>query len=115
MRHFNEEIAPCNNRCDVRLSAKTGMSFDRTAKAKDIIACYNEIRSTCDKVTHQLMQLTLLGSVANEIKSKKLNEVEHYGAAKKFTNCPANEHKFLSQKIIYLLIAKKVLVEKLTS
>ena len=56
------------------------------------------------------MQLTFLGSLANEIKSEKLNEVKHYGAAKKFTNYPANESKFLIHKLIYLLIANKMLV-----
>ena len=115
LNSFSEESEPCENNCDICTTPKHCDPVDVKREGVIILNCFNQMRQKGEKVTSNLLLLTLLGSSANEIKLKHFDTVENYGAAKAFTMCKAKDRKGFTQRFIYNLVLKGVFREVIQS
>ena len=112
---MGETSESCHDHCNLCITKKCDANRkNRTDKAKDVIACFSDIRKSCITVTTQLLLQTLLGSKSAEIRKKKLDNLTSYGRAKNFKDCPARERKFMVTKLLFTLLMMGILQEKLT-
>ena len=74
-KYFSETVASCEDKCDVCINSRAAVPSNCYSDASVVMECFTDIRKLCNKVTPQLLQLTLLGSKAQDIKLK------HFGKA----------------------------------
>ena len=115
LNYFGETFESCRDHCDLCITKKCDADRkNRTDEAKDVIACFSDIRKSCITVTTPLLLQTLLGSKSAEIRKKKLDNLPSYGKAKNFRDCSARERKFMATKLLFTLLTMGILEEKLT-
>ena len=74
LNYFSEESEPCENNCDICTTPKHCDPVDVKREGIIILNCFNQMRQKGEKVTSNLLLLTLLGSSVNEIKVLTLSK-----------------------------------------
>ena len=110
MAYFGQIVHPCEEKCDICIKPTARSSLDKTEEPKIVVECLKELKKSA-KVSLQILLLTLLGSNAIEIKTKRLNNCQYFGAGKVFS-ANARGRKILNQKIILKLILEQILTKE---
>ena len=111
MEYFSETVASCEDECDVCINSRAAVPSDCYSDASVVMECFTDIRKLCNKVTPQLLQLTLLGSKAQDIKLKGLDRVKHFGKANADYKGNKRDTKCYVQNLIFILIYRGYLEE----
>ena len=111
MEYFSETVASCEDKCDVCINSRAAVPSDCYSDASVVMECFTDIRKLCNNVTPQLLQFTLLGSKAQDIKLKGLDKVKHFGKANADFKGNKRDRKCYVQNLIFILIYRRYLEE----